>query len=142
MGALLREHGVRKTRSGQLTAAALILLSAEFYLLYMFLDWRVGNWSVPEARGAGGAAGLALALALGLQPFCAWLLIRAGLPRPAFIAALSTCDRPLPWRYTLALTATAAMSFGCAIALYLASGIPLLGSAQNELATWLQRLLQ
>ena len=71
MGALLRHFGVLKTQSGRLTAAVLILLSAEFYLLYMFLDWRVGNWSVPDARGASGAAGLALALALGLQPFCA-----------------------------------------------------------------------
>lgn len=141
MRSLPRGSGVRQARSRRLTAA-LILLSAEFYLLYMFLDWRVGNWSGSEALGASGAAGLALVFAVGLQPFCAWLLIRAGLARPAFIAVLSNSDRPLPWRYILALTATAAMSFACALALYLASGIPLLGSAQNDLATWLQRILR
>ena len=133
------EAPIRSTRAGRFTPAALILFSAEFYLLYMFLDWRVGNWSGPDAQGASKAAMLAIALALSLQPFCAWFLIGARLP---FVAALSTPDRPLPWRYTLALTATVCITLACAFALYFATGIPPVGAAQNELATSLQRLFR
>ncbi len=127
---------------GRLTLAALILLSAELYLLYMFLDWRVGNWSGTEAHGASRAALFALAAALILQPFCVWLVIRTPLLRPGFVAALSTPDRPLPWRCTLALIATLSITFICAIVLYFATGISTFGVAQNQLATWLQRLFR
>ncbi len=136
------EAPVRSIGSGRSAAAALILLSAELYLLYMFLDWRIGNWSGSEAQGASKAAVLALAAALSLQPFWAWFFIRASLTRPAFIAALSSADRPLPWRYTLALTTTVCITFTLALALYFATGIPLFGAVQNEVANWLQRLFQ
>jgi hypothetical protein len=131
---------IRNSQAGWFAPAVLILLSAELYLQYMFLDWRVGNWQGPEADGASKAAGLVMALALSLQPFCAWFLICARLRRPAFIAALSKTDRPLPWRFTLALTATVCITFACALALYFATGIPPVGAMQNELATGLERL--
>ena len=124
------------------TPVGLILLSAELYLLYMFLDWRISNWSGSVAQGASEAAMMALAATLSLQPFCAWLLIRARLTRPAFIAALSKADRPWPWRYALALTTTVCSAFTFALALYFATGIPLFGAVQNWAANWLQRLFQ
>lgn len=119
--------------------AATILLSAELYVLYMFLDWRVSNWSDLEARGASTAATSVLIAALIIQPVCAWFVIQTTV---GLFGSASPSYRPLVWRYTLALIATICVTFGCALCLYFLTGIRPLGLAQNELATAFQRLFR
>src|SRR5687767_27205 len=109
--------------SGWMPSVCLILISAELYLLYMFLDWRIGNWTAQESAGAERASLLSLGGCLLLQLLSAWKLGCSSLASKlrVFGVSLDSSDRPSWWRYLLSLIVSVVTTFLVAISLYFAT---------------------